>query len=76
MVNVTPTPYKERGIDPLEAEVQRLQKLFHEHERKLRELHQQLDAAHRAYRLDNMTKAKAAGLAVNEEVLDELSRNP
>ena len=63
-----------RGADPLEIEVQRLQKLLEEHDKKSEELYKKLEIARRAQQKSMLLKMKDDGLltAESEEMLKQL----
>ena len=63
-----------RGADPLEVEVQRIQKLLEEHDKKSEELYKKLEIARRAQQKSMLLKMKDDGLltAESEEMLKQL----
>jgi hypothetical protein len=63
-----------RGADPLEVEVQRIQKLLEEHDKKSEELYKKLEIARRAQQKSMLLKMKNDGLltAESEEMLKQL----
>lgn len=63
-----------RGADPLEIEVQRIQKLLEEHDKKSEELYKKLEIARRAQQKSMLLKMKNDGLltAESEEMLKQL----